>query len=154
ALVDISDRGNPPICNRDVGLLARGSRAVDNRAVSDHQVVRHRALLPSSNVPIVARFALPSAGSSRGRPERRGEFRAASYSCAAIVRRVRLGGGTSRAAMVARPGTAGAVDTTFHVTNTNDDGDGSLRKALSDAASNDGDDTVDVEVSGTITLTT
>lgn len=49
---------------------------------------------------------------------------------------------------------AGAADTTFHVTNTNDAGDGSLRKALDDAAANPGTDVVEVDVSGTITLTT
>ena len=56
------------------------------------------------------------------------------------------------AALVALP--AGAADTTFHVTNTNDAGDGSLRKAIADAAANPGNDTVQVDVSGTITLTT
>src|SRR6185503_9784137 len=56
------------------------------------------------------------------------------------------------AALVALP--AGAVDTTFHVTNTDDAGDGSLRKAIADAAANSGTDTVQVDVSGTITLTT
>jgi hypothetical protein len=58
------------------------------------------------------------------------------------------------APIVALSVTAGAVATTFHVTNTNDAGDGSLRKAIADAAANVGDDTVEVDVSGTITLTT
>ncbi len=44
--------------------------------------------------------------------------------------------------------------TTFHVTNTNDAGDGSLRQAMLDAESNFGDDTIlfDSDVSGTINL--
>src|SRR5262249_54177356 len=58
------------------------------------------------------------------------------------------------AATVVFASSAGAAPMTFHVTNTDDAGDGSLRKALADAAANVGDDTVQVDVTGTITLTT
>src|SRR2546422_5409595 len=47
ALPDPTDRDDAAVSHADVGPVTGHARAVDHHAVLDHQVVRHRPLLPS-----------------------------------------------------------------------------------------------------------
>src|SRR6476660_639108 len=55
---------------------------------------------------------------------------------------------TFLAALLAISGLTAASAMTFHVTNTNDSGSGSLREAITDANNNAGADTIDFTISG------
>src|SRR5207249_456337 len=47
-LANAADGCDAAVSHRDVGSVAGQARAIDHHAVLDHQVIRHRAFLPSN----------------------------------------------------------------------------------------------------------